>query len=314
MICLFSSENGIGDFELPDDSGVGTLFVLRLQFAAFVAAGVGLLALAIADYRRWRNAESALLVLWTVGTSVFCWLINWTVNGRTILPMVPAASILIVRRIHDCSRDYAARRFSLEFLPLVFVGLLALAVTWADTRLANTARAAAAQIRNRCGGKKSTVRFAGHWGFQYYMESYGFTAIDCKVVHMVPGDILILPGNNTNVPEPPLWVSQRNTFKLVSSPIITTTHSAVGAGFYGIGRPLPFAIGPVPAECYYVIPVTKEVWGYRRVSWNRQEKTRLCPDDNIVYRYNRRWRSPREYYRDWCMAVGEGCRLTRGGG
>ena len=82
-------------------------------------------------------------------------------------------------------------------MPLVFVGLLALAVTWADTRLANAARTAATQIRDQYGGRKSTVQFTGHWGFQYYMESYGFTAIDGKGVRMAPGDILILPENNT---------------------------------------------------------------------------------------------------------------------
>ena len=86
------------------------------------------------------------------------------------------------------------------------------------------------------------------------MESYGFTAIDGKGVRMAPGDILILPENNTNVPEPPLWLSLRSTLKLVSSPILATTHPTVGADFYGgLGGPLPFAICPVPAERYYIL-------------------------------------------------------------
>ncbi len=74
----------------------------------------------------------------------------------------------------------------------------------------------------------------------------------------MPGDILVLPENNTNVPEPPPWVSQKITLKLVSTLFLTTMHPAVAADFYGVGgRPLPFAIGPVPLERDYVFPVAK---------------------------------------------------------
>ena len=37
--------------------------------------------------------DALLLALWILGTCVFAALLNWTTNGRSILPLVPAAAI-----------------------------------------------------------------------------------------------------------------------------------------------------------------------------------------------------------------------------
>ena len=253
MVWLFSSAKSLGNFELPGDRETRRWIVL--QFAVFVVAGVGLMELAISDLWRSRDAESALLFLWTVGTFVFYWIVNWTVNGRSILPMVPAASILIVRRIEQYAEGSATSRFAWEFLPLVFAGFLSAWITCADTRLADTARVAAAEIHDRYGGQNHAVLFAGHWGFQYYMESYGFKALDITKTSFVPGDILIIPENNTNLPDLPEGLfSEALTLRYLSSRVLTTMHSSVGAGFYAsVWGPLPFAFGAVPAEQYQVM-------------------------------------------------------------
>ncbi len=257
MVGLLFTARSLGDYELPGDNTARLLVIL--EFSIFVVAGVGLLALAVADLWHARDAESTLLVLWTVGTFVFVWLINWTVNGRTILPMVPAATILIVRRIDRYTTGSVGRLFSWKFLPLPFVGVLAVAVAWADKCWADTARVAAGKIHDQYSLQKDTVLFEGHWGFQYYMESYGFKAVD-YACRLVPGTIVIMPAFNEIIvsPFPKEAFSKIVSFELVSCPYLATMRLEVSAGFYsGNGGILPFAVAPVSNECYYVKTVAR---------------------------------------------------------
>lgn len=253
MTWLLSFVARLGEFELPAD-GQARLLML-LQFSVFAAAGVGLLSLAAADLGRSRDALSCLLALWMAGTFVFCWVFNWTVNARSILPMAPAACILMVRCIQGRARTPQNRVFSWALLPLAPLGLLSLAVAWADMRLADTARAAAGEIHQRYGAGSGGVVFAGHWGFQYYMESYGFTALDLQRGSLKPGDLLILPENNSYLPAiPAALFSETATLEWDSCPLLATMKCAAGAGFYASGcGPLPFAFGPVPPERYHIL-------------------------------------------------------------
>jgi 4-amino-4-deoxy-L-arabinose transferase-like glycosyltransferase len=244
---------GVGDFSFPSNSTAR--FWLVLQMAIFAVAGFSLLWLAIADLWLARSAESALLLLWIVGTFVFCWILNWTINGRSILPMAPAASILIARRFGQRKQNRSVCNFQWEFVPLVFAGLLAGMVAWADMRLADSARKAAAEINSRFAAHKNAVLYGGHFGFQYYMESYGFQQLDEQKSRIVPGDVLILPENNTNLPELNMELFGKiGMIELMPCPILTTMQSAVGAGFYASAwGPLPFAFGAVPPERYDII-------------------------------------------------------------
>jgi 4-amino-4-deoxy-L-arabinose transferase-like glycosyltransferase len=70
-----------------------------LQLALFASCGLILFALAAVDLWQRRDAHSVLLCLWLGGTFFFAGFVNWTINGRSILPMAPAAGILIARRI-----------------------------------------------------------------------------------------------------------------------------------------------------------------------------------------------------------------------
>ena len=251
-VCLFDCRrirDQVRRYRLPHAAAAG-LFVVALatrgdlarflvvsQFSIFVAAGVGLLALTTADLWQNRDAESALLVLWLLGTFVFCWFINWMSSTATILPMVPAANILIVRRI----QRHAGR--SWQFVPLAFVALLAMAVAWADLCVADTARLAASEIRDRYGRGRGAVLFAGHWGFQYYMEAYGFKPIDYgstaahrEGTRVRPGDIIILPENNTNVEYPPRWLAQRTQTRIRFMP-------GLGHSLRRDRRPLSWRVG-----------------------------------------------------------------------
>lgn len=228
-----------------------TRFGITVQFGLCVLSGLIVLTLAVLDWTRHKNAESLLLLLWVFGTFAFS-VLNWTINGRSILPMVPAVAILLLRRIETVG----------EFKPLRFAwflggaAALSLLVARADYQLANSARAAAAEIKNKFGQTAATTTwFQGHWGFQYYAETNGLLAFDSTHPPSHPGDLIVLPFNNTNLVAIPKESVERVTaIELPASRWVATMSRSLGAGFYmDILGPLPFAFGAVPPEKYYVL-------------------------------------------------------------
>jgi tetratricopeptide (TPR) repeat protein len=282
LTALLSTAGSLGDCDLPPQTAIRLLVVA--QFSLFVVAGASLLALAVADVWRARDAESALLVLWLTGTFFFCWLVNWTVNGRTILPMAPAASILIVRRIDRYGTGMLGRPFGWKYLPLALVGILAAAVAWADTCWADNARAAAAEMRDRYAAQRANVWFSGHWGFQYYMESAGFAGIDTLKERLLPGNVVIVPHFGSNVPRIPAEACAKTTTRdFASCRCLTTMCPALGAAFYGSHWGLlPFAFGPAPDERYYVITMARACVT-NPLSGQREQELKQQPDSAEAY-------------------------------
>jgi hypothetical protein len=171
--------------------------------------------------------------------------------------MTPAVAILLVRRLED--RGVLGRSTSMRsvWLSLAAAGVLSVAVAASDTALADSARRAAREICKARHEPLRTIWFEGHWGFQYYMEAAGARAVVMNRSSLDPGDLLILPLNNSNVvwPAPP-WVRHQETKVVAVEPWLTTMRPEVGAGFYTDYRgPMPFAFGAVPPETYEVYEV-----------------------------------------------------------
>lgn len=233
-------------FKLPGslkaDTGVA------LQAALLFTGGTAVLVLAVQGYLARRDPPSLTLLLWVAGTFVFASLLNWSVNGRSILPMAPAAGILVMRQM-----ELRKNLSWYVYLPLALAAFASVFINCADYQLAANARKAADQITDSYGGEGRTIWFEGHWGFQYYMEKKGAKPIAFKGFAPQSGDIVVVPTNNTNVlienpGVPPLEVL---TFE---SPLrLATMVKSAGAGFYSDAYgPLPFRICSVPAEYYGV--------------------------------------------------------------
>lgn len=257
--------------ELRSGNEINWGVVLQLTF--FISAGVHIIGLTVFDLWKERNADSLLLVLWMLGTFCFLTYFNWTINGRTILPMVPVAAILFVRSLDrrwpakGSNDQLPAQSFAPYVLPFLFAAGLALAVTWADYKLANTQRTAARVIvedlnqYNQAGiiggqFKKNPPRiwFQGHWGFQYYMEALGALPLDFYKQEMMAGEFLVIPDNNSNTRLPPQAFSFIKEFQLPASRWLGTMQKLpVGAGFYAtVWGPLPFVAGNIPTEKYWL--------------------------------------------------------------
>jgi 4-amino-4-deoxy-L-arabinose transferase-like glycosyltransferase len=236
----------------------GIPWLAILQFGALVAAGFALLTLAAVDWWTHRDAASLLLALWVAGIFVFATFLNWTINVRSILPLLPAVGILIARRLDQRFGPAAKVRHGRLAWPLIPAGVLAVLVTWADYQMAGAARAAAADLAEHCKNHRGTVWHQGHWGFQYYLGKAGIVPLEFRDVTSKPGDLVILPSNNTNTNEAvPPWPRIRPDFyrlDMVPCPWLASMDTSVGAGFYAaVWGPLPFAFGEVKPTRYRVI-------------------------------------------------------------
>lgn len=247
----------IGKYTLQNKAGELRWLAL-IQLTTFITTGIGIVILTLENFRHRRDVEATLLALWIAGVLLFAAVLNWTVNGRTLLPMVPAVAILVARQLEQRSINISSLSLWLRALPLIPAGLIALCCTYADTVHAATARAAAASICKQYQTSNHTIWFQGHWGFQYYMEANGAKPLDLSSPEKVLlGDNVIIPDNSTNaiaVPLPPaskIATTQQHTYRWLA-----VMDSAVGAGFYSASwGPLPYAFGTVPPENY-------EIWHY----------------------------------------------------
>ncbi len=230
-----------------------------IQLTFFLAAGFSVMALALADAWRRKDAGSVLLMLWVFGTFIFTGFLNWTINARSVLPLIPAAGILLARRVDALHSTSIRFRPALLAIPLALSGVTSLWLAWADMELADSARTAATVITEKTTELKTrnqsgTVWFTGHWGFQYYMESHGAHAVVLDDPPHRPGDFLALGGTTELFEIRPQFVASRDVIQIPMHLGITTAQADLGAGFYSFDSgPLPFAIGPVPPERYELI-------------------------------------------------------------
>jgi 4-amino-4-deoxy-L-arabinose transferase-like glycosyltransferase len=245
----------LGRFPVLEAGHVKWLFVA--QFSLWVASGAGLLLLAAQDWRERKTAGSLLLLLWVAGTFLFACAVNWTVNGRTILPMLPAVSLLLIRRLERRNWLDGPNILGRLWGPLAISLAIALLVSWADYRLADSARTAAANIRQQAGATAGALWFEGHWGFQYYMEQQGAQPLDRDNLRLSLNDAIVLPlGSSYLFPLSRDHAVPWFTYECNPSPWLTTMSVPSGAGYYSDGwGPLPFVFCRVPAEQYVVLRV-----------------------------------------------------------
>jgi hypothetical protein len=239
-------------------TGVGVQFGLgfRLQMAVMLAAGIHLMLLAAAELWRRRDTVSLMLALWLGSGFVFAAVLNWTVSARSFLPLAPAAAILVVRGLTRKMSD--AEKPGMFIRPLGLSVAVSLLVAAADFSLANSGRAAARQLAAEYEPSATRLWFEGHCGFQFYLEKSGALPVDFFRSVLAPGEIMILPSNNSNLVTPGAGdVENVAVLEFPSCPWLSTVHAATGAGFYGAGGLLPFVLGPAPAERYFVFRVLR---------------------------------------------------------
>jgi len=225
-----------------------------VQVAVFATAGIHVFLLALDDVMARRDSSSAMLLCWVAGTFLFASFLNWTTNARTIYPMLPAAAILVCRRLDRSGLP--TMKTGNAAMAAVFVTAMAVsfAVAHADYAYAGSQRAAARYFGAKLRPFPNKIRFQGHCGFQYYMERNGFTPLNHKHVDVTAGDIIITPLNNTNARKyTGDLIHEVERLDIVPSRFVSVMSMATGAGFYSdLWGPLPFAFGTPRPDTYLV--------------------------------------------------------------
>jgi hypothetical protein len=242
---------------------------IGVQFAFYFAGGISVLGLVIADYRKQSgergDADSILLALWVLGTFLFAAFLNWTVNARSMLPLIPAAAILLARRLdkNDTRVASAWRPAGILVVPLALSAMISLSIAWGDTALANSGRSMANIIRGQTQNQAGSVLFEGHWGFQYYMQLFGARPVEYDKFAFQTGDLVVTPENSTSTfPIAPQFVASQQILQI--DPHAYAATMALGAGFYSsVWGPLPFSFGRVPSEPYLVVHLQQPDKGAR---------------------------------------------------
>lgn len=231
-----------------------------VELLIFISAGISLLALPISDFVRNRDGESLLLALWVLGTFFFAAFINWSINARSVLPLIPAAGILITRRLEMSPEHLHLHRFAIG-LGILGSVVLSMLVTKSDVALAESTKRAAILVSERTRQGNGQVVFQGHWGFQYYMQQRGLRPFDFAKCTLHRGDVLIIPANaaeTTALPD-----KYRDFSEEISIPLdqhVITERWQMGSGFYGAYfGPLPFAFGSIPDERYVLEHIGTEM-------------------------------------------------------
>lgn len=251
LIAILALTGKVGEFPWRDDSGIRWGIVI--QIALLAMAGVGLLAVAVTDFLKSKSADSLLLGLWVGWTFVFATFVNWSVNARSILPMIPAAGILIARQLDRRGKGTGGKINPAVAWPLVAAGIVAISAAWVDYNWANAVRDEVDRIHKDIGNNYQ-MWFQGHWGFQYYMQAKGHQAYDHKEPKAAAGDLMVIPMNNYSW----RWPSENNVSlyeirQAGRSRWLSIMNRSTGAAFYADEfGPLPFAVGRSMPDKYYV--------------------------------------------------------------
>jgi 4-amino-4-deoxy-L-arabinose transferase-like glycosyltransferase len=207
---LLGSHRGL---DLKTEEGV--VWLASIPIGVFACAGGLILGLATENLWKSRDSQALLLWLWIFGVFAFAGFVNWTINGRSILPLVPAASILLMRRIGNVRGLFTFNKAHSRVLAVLPAAAFAMMPTYGDYRLANSARTAARELKKIYSTETQQLWFRGHWGFQWYIQSEGAIPAGPRVASLQrggplvrrdraspllrSGDVLILPENNPHV-------------------------------------------------------------------------------------------------------------------
>jgi 4-amino-4-deoxy-L-arabinose transferase-like glycosyltransferase len=226
--------------------------LIGCQLAVFIAAGICVLCFAVPPRATRLAPQDWMLILWFWGTFAFAAWLNWITNARSVLPLIPAAAILLMRGVEQSS-FLSSRAFRPAITACVILSVgITFWVAKADQVLADSARKTAEVIYQENSG--SPMWFGGHSGFQFYMQALGAKPVDLEHPEIGPGDCVVIPENSVRLFD--IRKERTASREVLTIPLpmsLTTANGGLGAGFYSDWGPLPFAFGSIPPERYFLI-------------------------------------------------------------
>jgi 4-amino-4-deoxy-L-arabinose transferase-like glycosyltransferase len=195
------------------------------------------------------------LLLWAAVVAALQLACYWSIVSRYVLFLIMPMGLALAAALEESCDSRRLRWLHIPVFGLTL--LLSLGLALVDRRYAGAQRDIAAMVGRDYVQKGRKVWFTGHWGLQYYMERLGASGIDIdaggwKAVH--PGDMVVVPGVNSNMVLPPASARVTDSFRVVIPEPIPLRLIYLGqAGFYsnsfGI---LPFAFDRRPVDIFRI--------------------------------------------------------------
>ena len=226
---LLFSRGGLSGHSFVSDGATQTNLII--QFATFCLAGFCSVLICLKEFRKGFNHDSIFLLLWFFGVFIFVCYLNWSINARSFILLVPAIGLLLSRRLEEWGVNQTNLRTRFSYLAIGVAGLLAVATVYADYAWAKTASVAARDITSKFN-QLGKVWFQGHWGFQFYMEESGAQPVDFAKSNILPGEFMVIPLNNTNLVRPDYRFDLVETREYSHDSFIAIMSPARSAGFY----------------------------------------------------------------------------------
>ncbi|MBI4314230.1 MAG: glycosyltransferase family 39 protein [Candidatus Omnitrophica bacterium] len=245
-----------------------------ILLVVFLSTGLWVVAQMLRKGRR----DDLFLCLWLALIFASCFQTFPAV--RRVLFMLPPMIFWFVRTMEASAVPWIDRHRRLIFSGIASgTWLLSLGVSHADYRQADVYRQFARSLREEADHPGGRLLFAGHWGFQYYMEQRGAKPIDLLRDHLNGGDTLFVAQR----PVPLVHVenfAQLGSVFVKSVPDnsffpIRTLSADAGVNFYGGGNAgsgrlafLPYGISREPLETFFVLHVGPKS-AFQNLPWPR---------------------------------------------
>jgi len=230
-----------------------SLTSLIFQFSILTLAGMCLVAACLKEAGRKLDHDRAFLLLWFFGVFVFVCYLNWTINARSFILVVPAVGILLSRRLEEWEIQRSVLKRAYTRGAVVLAALVAVLVVQSDYTWANTARLAAKEIASRYVSL-GKVWFQGHWGFQYYMEMLAASPVDFSKNEIQTGDYVAVPLNNSNLAQMGHQYSVVEVLHFDQWSLMATMNRERQAGFYAsVWGISPYVAGYPGVERYLIL-------------------------------------------------------------
>lgn len=210
---------------------------------------------------RWVQ-DNIFLLVWVICIIGFHTLVAF-VAVRYILYLIPPLIILFYRLIENKLSAKLARTISIITITLTLgSGLL---VSWADFLYANVYRDFSYNVALNFKNKENTIWYAGHWGYQFYMDKQNYLQIENFSLLPKKGDIIFIAVR----PEPEfIHPDLGKRLRIVENIVynsefpIRTMNEESNAGFYSSSTRekftfLPFSFSQVKLEEFLICEVTR---------------------------------------------------------
>ena len=134
----------------------------------------------------------SLLVFWFFGILAACLILFYSGSVRYSLLILPPVILLWQTRLEDRVQNPWLLR-NLGWLTVFLSLSLSLPLAHRDYQFAGLYRTTARELTGEYAEEDRRVWFTGEWGFRYYMNYNGATALNKDEIGAQPGDVLIKP-------------------------------------------------------------------------------------------------------------------------